>query len=85
MYLIKVHREREGDLPAYPDSVLDADVERVKIAACARLDGAQAREVEQLRPRWAHIYLINDQGPHMLISRLQATPQGAIELMDRPI
>lgn len=84
MFVVKVFRASEGDLPSYADAHLDVALEAAKVAACARLDGAQAREAERSRPLHARIYLVNEDGPNLLVSELAATEHGAIELEGLP-
>lgn len=84
MFVIKVYRSREGDLPDYGDAVLDVELDSARVAACARLDGAQARAAETTRPLRARVYRVCTDSPNLLVSELHATEHGAVEIEERP-
>lgn len=81
MFIVRVYRQREGDLPHYGDAFLDADLETVKRAACARLDGAHSRDTGRDRPERARIYQMREDTPNLLVCTLTATAHGAVEVV----
>lgn len=83
MFVIKVYHDAEGDLPAFADAYLDVELQAAMSAACARLDGAHARTKSGRRPQRARIYLLNQDGPDLLVTELHATEHGAVEI-ERP-